>query len=97
MYVSSHFSHPPATVGGVGQGQGKFITLVYIISCHTFYLTTLFSHRAVYFEITLYLSSHFSYSCAAFCKIAQAGGGGQVQGKLCCHGVVRYDVIVSAF
>ena len=48
-----------------------------------------FLHRAVCFEITLYLLSHFSYSSAAFCKIAQAGGGGQGQGELLCHGVVR--------
>ena len=36
-----------------------------------------------YFIITLslYLSSHFSYSCAAFCKIAQTGGGGQAAGE----------------
>jgi len=48
-----------------------------------------FLHRAVCFEITLYISSHFSYSCAAFRKIAQAGGGGQGQGELWFHGVVR--------
>jgi hypothetical protein len=35
-----------------------------------------------------YLSSHFSYSSVAFRKIAQAGGG-QLQGGLLCHGVVR--------
>ena len=48
-----------------------------------------FLYRAVCFEIMLYLSSHFSYSSAAFRKIAQAGGGGQGQGELWCYGVVR--------
>ena len=50
---------------------------------------SLFLHRAVNFEITLSLSSHCSYSSAAFRKIAQAGGGGPGQGELLCHGVLR--------
>jgi hypothetical protein len=52
---------------------------LYLISC---------LHRAVCFEIALYLSSHFSYSSAAFRKIAQGGGGGQGQGELWCPGDV---------
>jgi hypothetical protein len=52
------------------------------------YITHLISfHRAACFEITLYLSSHFSYSSAAFRKIGQVGGGGQAAGELLCHGV----------
>jgi hypothetical protein len=59
-----------------------------------------FLHRAVCFEITLYLSSHlthFSYSSAAFCIIAQAGGGGPGQGELLCHCVVLCGVVCSDF
>ena len=51
---------------------------------------SLFLHHTVYFETTLYLASHFSYSSAAFRKIAQAGGGGPGQGELLCHGVLRF-------
>jgi hypothetical protein len=48
-------------------------------------------------NLFLYFSSNFSIfhlispsrSPAAFRKIAQAGGGGQGQGGLLCHGVVR--------
>ena len=54
-----------------------------------------FLHRAVCFEITLYLLSHFSYSSAAFRKIAQAGGGGQGQGELLCHDAVRVLLLLA--
>ena len=52
--------------------------------CITLYIyIVIFIHRAVCcFKITLYLLSHFSYSSAAFRKIAQAGGGVQGQGGL---------------
>jgi hypothetical protein len=52
-------------------------------------------HRAWQFEITLYLSSHFSYSSAAFRKIAQAGGGGQGQGELWFHEITLCVYLIS--
>ena len=56
-----------------------------------------FLYRAVCFEIMLYLSSHFSYSSAAFRKIAQAGGGGHGQGGflLLLCGVVVDSMLMS--
>jgi len=61
------------------------------------YITHLISfHRAACFEITLYLSSHFSYSSAAFRKIAHAGGQGQGELWLTC-GVVWCGVVLTSF
>ena len=41
-------------------------------------------------SVYVYISSHFSCSSAAFCNIAQTGGGNQGQGELSLwfHGVV---------
>ena len=55
---------------------------------------TLFLHCAVCFEITLYLSSHFSYSSVAFRKIAHGGGGGEGQGEIWCHSVMRCCFVI---
>ena len=62
--------------------QGKYIHVPVYHPSHVSITHASHVHHAVYFEITLYFSSHFSYSSAAFRKIAQAGGGGQGQGDM---------------
>ena len=72
------FGHHPA--GPQGEGRS---------SCH------LIQHRCCDLKLSLahLISSHLTISFASFCKIAQAGGGGQGQGELWCHGVVLFLAI----
>jgi hypothetical protein len=53
------------------------------------------SSSLLWFKI-ISCSSHLTISFASFCKIAQAGGGGQGQGELWYHGVVLCGVVCSA-
>jgi hypothetical protein len=68
-----------------------FVGIISLLPSHVSRIS--FLHRAVCFEITLYLLSHFSYSSAAFRKIAQASGEGPA-GELLCHVVVVVVVVV---